>query len=278
MGQIEFLACNLHNSPVPFTLSHAAAALPFRRSRLVLSALVIGCFAPDFEYFLGHHGAFGHTFPGIFALDLPLGFVVLWLFHHYAKEPLVACLPKGARLRLDLGPQSLSINSIPRFALIACSILIGIATHIAWDSLTHPGFWPYQHWSFLRETVDLPLFGPRPWYGIFQYLSSLLGLVIVLIWCIHWYRSALPVHPDHFDRRAILTSRIVLICAFGVAILAGFLRAAASGIPTGITGSQKFATRAATTVIPVFWIGIVIYGVIRNLTNARAQDSVKQSR
>ena len=37
---------------MPFTLSHAAAALPFRRTRLIKSALVIGCFAPDFEYFI----------------------------------------------------------------------------------------------------------------------------------------------------------------------------------------------------------------------------------
>jgi hypothetical protein len=42
---------------MPFTLSHAAAALLFRRTRLVLSAVVVGCCAPDFVYFL----EFGRT-------------------------------------------------------------------------------------------------------------------------------------------------------------------------------------------------------------------------
>jgi hypothetical protein len=35
---------------VPFTLAHGAAALPFRRFHLVFSALLVGTFAPDFEY------------------------------------------------------------------------------------------------------------------------------------------------------------------------------------------------------------------------------------
>ncbi len=166
---------------MPFTLSHAAAALPFRRTRLVMSALVFGCFAPDFEYFLGHHGAFGHTIEGMFVFDLPLAFVALWLFHHYLKDPLSACLPAGALERFVLGPRSLSINSFSRFAMIVFSILVGIATHLLWDSFTHPRTWIYYHWDFLWETVNVPHFGIRPWFGIFQYLSSVLGLVIVLL-------------------------------------------------------------------------------------------------
>ena len=118
---------------MPFTLSHAAAALPFRRTRLVMSAVVVGCFAPDFEYFspLGHHGSFGHTLTGMFVLDLPLGLAVLWLFHRYVREPLTACLPEGARERLDRTPDTFAMNSFSRFAMIAFSILVGIATATA---------------------------------------------------------------------------------------------------------------------------------------------------
>src|SRR5579871_128427 len=39
------------NEEVPFTVSHAAAALPFRRARLVTSALVVGTMAPDSSTF-----------------------------------------------------------------------------------------------------------------------------------------------------------------------------------------------------------------------------------
>ena len=64
---------------MPFTVSHAAAALPFRRARLVTSALVVGTMAPDFEYFLPlkTHDTFGHTFPGILVLTLPVALLVL---------------------------------------------------------------------------------------------------------------------------------------------------------------------------------------------------------
>ena len=91
---------------MPFTLSHAAAALPFRRTRLIMSAVVVGCLAPDFEYFIpfAHHGGYGHTLAGAFEFDLPLGLAVLWLFHRYAKEPLAACLPEGARERIASQP------------------------------------------------------------------------------------------------------------------------------------------------------------------------------
>lgn len=263
---------------MPFTLSHAAAALPFRRTSLIQSALVIGCFAPDFEYFLGHHGAFGHTLPGAFLLDLPLAFAALWLFHHYLKEPLVACQPKGARQRLDLGPRSLSLNSAPRFAMIAGSILIGIATHIVWDSFTHQWSWLYRHWRFLGEGVDLPLFGARPWYAIFQYLSSILGLLIILLWCVHWYKRALPIHPDRFSPRTVAFSRVVFACAFVAATLVGFLRAASFGIPSGVMGSQRFATHVIITAISVFALEVLVFGFVWTRIGVGAQDRATQLR
>ena len=252
---------------MPFTLAHAAAALPFRRTRLVMSAVVIGCFAPDFEYFIpfGHHGSFGHTLTGMFVFDLPLGLTVLWLFHRYAKEPLAACLPEGARDRLHLGPPTLSINSFARLAMTVLSILVGIATHIFWDAFTHPRYWIYNHLHFLGKTVSFPLFGHRPWYGILQYISSAFGVVVVLLWCIHWYRVAPPVHPKP-DRRFLSGDRIALACSFLIAVIAAFVRAAVSGIPHGVPGSQRFMTDAAVTGIPVLWMEIVIYGIVRDLS------------
>ncbi len=249
---------------MPFTLAHAAAALPFRRTRLIMSAVVVGCFAPDFEYFLpfGRHGNFGHTLTGMFAFDLPLGLAVLWLFHRYAKEPLAACLPEGARERLHLGPNTLPINSFSSFAMIVCSLLVGIATHIFWDAFTHPRYWIYDHWRFLHEAASLPLFGPRPWYGILQYINSVLGIVIVLLWYIHWYRNTPPVH----SKPELLTSdRIALACSLLIAIASGLVRAAASGVPHGVHGSQRFMSDMVVTGMTILWIEIVIYGVVRDL-------------
>ena len=250
---------------MPFTLSHAAAALPFRRTRLVISALVFGCFAPDFGYFIpfASRDGIGHTLMGVFEFDIPVAFVALWLFHHYAKEPLAACLPRGARNRVHIGPKSLSIKSPSRLAVILLSILMGAATHILWDSFTHDDYWHYHHWHLLGVKVALPLFGPRPWFAIFQYISSALGLLLILIWFVHWYRSTSPIHPRP-DLRPPAVDRIVLACAFAVAFIAALVRAAAPGIPNGVHGSQRFMTDAAVTGITIFWIEVVIYGIWRN--------------
>lgn len=245
---------------MPFTFSHAAAALPFRRTRLMMSALIVGCFAPDFEYFLGVHSGFGHTLLGALAFDLPLAFAALWLFHQYAKEPLVACLPEGTRERIESAPRSLSIDSVSRFAMVIVSIIVGIGTHILWDSFTHP--WYYPHWCFLRETVQIPLFGSRPWYGVFEYGSSVVGLLVILVWWLSWYMNNPPIHP-RTNRRLLAKDRFALACAFVIALIAALVRAAGSGIPHGVSGSQRFMTTAAVTGVAVFWGEVVVYGLFR---------------
>jgi hypothetical protein len=254
---------------MPFTLSHAAAALPFRRTRLILSAVIIGCFAPDFEYFapFAHHGAFGHTWVGILVLDLPLSLFVLWLFHRYAKEPLAACLPASARERLQLGPRSLAIDSLSGFTLVVFSILVGIATHLFWDSFTHTGYWISDHVPFLNQSVPLPLFGWRPWYAILQYISSAMGILVLLLWGIHWYRNATPV-PHQRSWKFLKSDRIALACLFLIALSAAVVRAVAVGLPDGVHGAQKFMTIAAITLIAVFCFEIVVYGIVRNHTRS----------
>jgi hypothetical protein len=248
---------------MPFTISHAAAALPFRRTGLVMSAVVAGSFAPDFEYFLGQHGAFGHKMPGIVIFDLPLAFAVLWLFHHYAKEPLSACMPQGARQRMILGSRSLSINSISRVFLIAASIMIGITTHILWDSFTHPGYWLTKNWHFLDETVNYRWIGARPWYEVFQYGSSILGLVIIFLWYIRWHRTTLPVFSPS-TLRSPTVDRIAIASAFAIALIAAIIKGLIGGIPDGLHGIQRFMTEAVVTGIATFWIEVLIYGFIRS--------------
>jgi hypothetical protein len=256
---------------MPFTLSHAAAALPFRRTRLIMSALVIGCFAPDFEYFIPfeHHSAFGHTLPGVFILDLPLSLAVLWIFHRYLKEPLAACLPASARARLQIEPRTLSIKSLSAFALVVVSILVGVATHIFWDSLTHSGHWLGHLVPSLNDHVTLPIFGSRPWFGVLQYFSSAFGIVVLLVWAIHWYRNATPVSANP-NRKFVRRDRIALVCLFLIALFVALVRAVAFGLPKGVHGAQRFMTVVAITGIAVFCFQLVIYGIVRD----RARNTV----
>ena len=59
---------------MPFTLSHAAASLPFRRLKPVWPALVIGTFAPDLQYFIliSDEDRSGHHFPDVLLVHASL--------------------------------------------------------------------------------------------------------------------------------------------------------------------------------------------------------------
>src|SRR5579864_8264264 len=176
------------------TAAHGAAVLPFRRWGFVTSALLVGSFAPDFEYFLrlAPGGKFGHTLAGTFVLTLPLALLTLWLFHRFIKLPLVGLLPGGVQRRLSGHVPEFRFGGTPRFALIVSSILLGIATHLAWDSFTHPRGWFYDHWPTLQRWFQVPLLGPTPLYKLLQHISTMLGLCILVFWLILLYRDTKP--------------------------------------------------------------------------------------
>jgi hypothetical protein len=182
---------------MPFTLAHAAAVLPLRRLKLVWSAVVIGTFAPDFGLFLaipdGRRDS--HHLPHLLTFALPMSLVALWIFHRLLKRPLMELAPEGLRLRLTPYLRRFEFGGWRRFTLVVCSICIGMATHVLWDSFTHPYTWAYYHWPWLRQPVVLQLFGMERVtqnYSWLQWTSSLLGCAILAAWFVLWYRSASP--------------------------------------------------------------------------------------
>jgi hypothetical protein len=257
---------------MPFTLAHAAAALPFRRTILIPSAVVVGCFAPDFLYFLrlSPGGGFGHTLPGIFVLDLPLGLLILWLFHRYAKEPLWLWMPESFRQRVELGPRTMPVRNSRGFGLILVSILVGIATHILWDSFTHRSYWPYRHWSLLHDTISLPIFGSLRYYKLFQSLSSVVGCLLILIWFLRLPRTA-SSHSHAMPRSEVHERRLLLASSL-VALFAGILRAAiGAGNPSHWHDKWLFVGEAVVTFMSVFWLELVIYGILRARRTAQTE-------
>ena len=255
---------------MPFTISHAAAALPFRRTRLVMSALVIGCFGPDLEYFLWlrPHGHFGHTLPGLFLFDLPACLIVLFLFHRYAKAPLVGCLPARLRERIH-NSGGLRIRSVSQALLVCTSIMVGVLTHVVWDSFTHDSYLFGRDLPFLKVNVDLPVVGLRDWALILQYASSVFGIVVIVVWFIQWYRHTLPDHVEK-DSGFFSRDRLVVASAFVTAILVGLLRGAMGGLPNGIHGYQRFMTAASISSIATFCLEILAYGWVHNRLSEEA--------
>lgn len=170
---------------MPFTFSHPAIVLPlnrFRRKWFSLTGLVLGSMAPDFEYFLRMRirSDYSHTPGGIFWFDLPLVILLAFIFHNIVRNSLVDNLP--AFLRSRFSPcKTFDWNGYFRksWIVVIVSALVGIVSHLLWDSFTHADGLFVRQWPTLQHSVVL--FDRNiPIYKIAQHGSSLLGALFIL--------------------------------------------------------------------------------------------------
>ena len=139
---------------MPFTLSHAVLAPPLAQlsgERLPLGALAIGTMTPDlFRLLVKDEIYLNHQWQGIIYPDLYVGlmFCLLW---YALYRPLIF---KFFNIK-----KSLAIDSIRHFFSFlfwAClAIIVGTATHIIWDGLTHLDFRTFAFQDFLAQPVNL---------------------------------------------------------------------------------------------------------------------------
>ncbi len=185
---------------MPFTVSHAAAALPFARSGLVLSAVIIGTMTPDFPYFLQIHGISGltHSLAGVVTVDLLLGLAAFTLWSAVLRRPVIDLGPGWIHSRI---PAAAARADLPRgigiWALIALSVAVGAFTHVLWDSFTHTGAWGVQQLDFLDTRI-----AGRATYRWLQFVSGAVALVVLAGWVRHWVRST-PARPRPREVAAI---------------------------------------------------------------------------
>jgi hypothetical protein len=248
---------------MPFTVSHAAAVLPFRKLNLVWSAFIIGSMAPDFPYIVGNtdYRAIGHHFPGILEFTFPAAFLALWMFHNVIKGPIVGLLPPGMQARLRDQLEPFPFGGLRRFLAIFASISLGIATHIVWDAFTHSYTWPYYHIRVLRGSVYVPFIGRMPIHSASQYASSIIGLAALAAWVLLWYRKTPAVETGRMRRPR---SRFVLaVVIFLVAALAGLIRALlVVGMPATRSNADVFLlVFCVTTLALAFW-QLLLYCVL----------------
>ena len=113
---------------MPFTFSHAAAVLPLRNTRLVLSALIIGSLSPDFSYVLQVFGprVTAHSLSGVLFFCTPLSALIWLIYTKYLRHSWAMLFPW------------LDVSERPyRWVNVIASVTIGAASHILWDSFTH---------------------------------------------------------------------------------------------------------------------------------------------
>ncbi|MER5768551.1 DUF4184 family protein [Streptomyces sp. NPDC001985] len=217
---------------MPFTLSHTAAVLPLLRRPLVPVALVMGTMAPDAPYFLQTlritvtagswyepflNATTSHSLIGALTVTLPVT-LLLVAAHRLLRGPVTALLPPRPAVPAPAPPRGFA-ERLRHAAWLVVSALIGIATHLLWDSFTHVDGYAVARLAVLREPGPGGLSTAR----LLQHLSTAAGLVALGVHL--WRRRARPRPP----RSEAVTSRAPAVRwgAAVVLVLAALLGAAA---------------------------------------------------
>lgn len=211
---------------MPFTLAHPAAVVPFvgRNTRYIdATALVLGTMAPDFEYFLRFkaYGVIGHTFTGFLYFNLPLVFIAATLWHFAIKKPFILSLPKRFGIVfINNYEEKWRPNNIFSLLVFIISALIGMGTHVLWDSFSHANAFFVTRIPILSKYVSI--MGNRVGvYKIVQYGSALVGFVIILSYIYYKSKNKKLDLPEQPKRRKI----IYWLSIFEIALVILIIRA-----------------------------------------------------
>jgi len=169
---------------MPFTISHAAAALPLRRltrDKLPLAALMIGAMSPDFAYFTSFapERMATHDLAGVFWFCWPAALCVWLLFVRVLEQPTVALLPEPWRARFVRKPEQISLRAL---ALASVAVVLGAISHIIWDSFTHWNSPVVAALPFLHSKVLDVGGSPVRLFWLLQHLSSVFGAAVLIRW------------------------------------------------------------------------------------------------
>ena len=209
---------------MPFTISHAAAALPLRRTRLPLAALMVGSMAPDFAYFLPWNPdrLETHSFAGLFTFCWPAGLMVWLLFVHVLEEPTIALLPPNWRAGVTRSDCSWGLRNL---ALVSLAVILGAITHDVWDGFTHGGTPIVERFRVLHAAVTV--FGVRfRLFYLLQIVSSVGGLVALAWWALKFRQPRVTepaMHDTHsVSNRARVMALLAMMVMSGVLAFAGY--------------------------------------------------------
>jgi hypothetical protein len=213
---------------MPFTISHAAAALPLRRLgniQLPLAAVMIGSMSPDFAYFVpgGFDRFESHSLAGIFLFCWPVSLALWVLFVRVLEPPTRALLPDSWRTRFPPSSREFSARVL---ALASVAVVLGAVTHLVWDSFTHRGTVVTNAFPALHDVAFLVEGRWRiRWFLALQLLSSVFGLLVLAIWA--WLQPPgkypRPSPPTPISNAVRLRAAAMIILGSSALAVAGYL-------------------------------------------------------
>lgn len=273
---------------MPLTLSHPAAVLPLLRRPFVPIALLVGAMVPDVPYFVDIpvsaeswyeplvNATFSHSFLGVLVVGLPI-VVVAALSFRLVKAPIVDLLP--VRLHIDGRDQRQSRSPVSFCIWFLISALIGMATHVVWDSLTEAGSWAIAHLPFLHADLNTGYLVDR----VLQHGSTLLGAAIIVIRLVRRIRQreisieGLPVSKRWVAPRVGLILSIVLVSAvFAVsAVMQTQDREGSVGLEQALSLSLTSGIRIAVLATMLY---SVLWHVVRQFKQLKSRKETVQPR
>src|SRR5512140_877585 len=210
---------------MPFTAAHPMAVLPLvrwrRRLGLDPTCLVIGSMVPDFEYFVRAEqlSTISHTFRGLWLFDLPATLILGVLVHTLVKWPMLLVAPIALARR---AAPAISAPWQARWgaaAGVSCTVsaVLGSATHLAWDSLTHAKGWGPRHVHALTTPIRIPGYGTMVEHRLLQHTSTAIGLIVLTVVVVRWFKSCAAVTIPEVPR--VAARGCVAVCMIAAAAL-----------------------------------------------------------
>ena len=259
---------------MPLTLAHPIAAVPFRRPlrRLgALAALVIGSTMADLPLFLplplSRNAT--HTFLAVLWFCLPTGALAYLLYDYVLDRPLRALLPEGFARRLSrTGRQARP----PVWSLsVLVSLLVGAATHAAWDSFTHGGAAGVGEWLPVLETRLFTVSGYTVYvFSVLQHTSTVVGMAVLIGWIWRWYGRA--AEGDAAAGALSPGARRTLLVVIALVAVVAAVVAAASRPPAEATirHLQPVVRRVVVSSLTALVAAVTVYAVGWHWARTRA--------
>lgn len=228
---------------MPFTLSHPAAVLLFRGTRLPVAAMVAGSMAPDAPMFVRVSGGYGvtHSLLGVVTVDVVLSALAVAVWFGLVRDALVDVAPAAVRERLEPHAR----YTARQWALAPPAAILGAVSHVVWDAFTHQHRWGVAHLAWLREQH-----GGRAGYQWAQYVTGGLGLVVAAVWAVTSLRglarSTRSAQVPELGAKALAT---VLLATTLIGTAAGL-----TGVPDGL---HSVAMRAAVLGTLALGVGLL---------------------